>query len=694
MSSHAAPRALLWLLAALVARPALAQRSTRVAPPEVAAISVTPLLARFYWADCGEDCFDRSWRAWTFSRTTDTWGSLGPRPTAPTIPSKQPAYEPAKSVRLDGAFRLAYSRSDARGPVFSVVSTADKRRFSLRPAVSAAERWRAVADHRLAVRSLTKEPPHLSTAIRTWATSADAIWFGLQGHYTAPGGLLRFDRKTHRVEAIVDPMISTATVVEMAASRAAVWVAVDTNYGGMSRRGTGILRYDRAARSWRRLTAQNSPLPDDDVLTIAATGDTVWVATRTGVAVLDDASGRWSVRHARVAAAIDSVTESIPATGHTDEDGVRRWESDARPVIVARWELTERPAPDDSRERAIVALGRVLRPVPESSPFAVGWLETVVDPDSFVATLRSVPVAHFDSAWGGDELVVERALAHPRLVRFAAATIHVEEHGGTSWDSEVVGALGWAGDPAYLPTLRELATAASEPGPSVAFALARLGDTIGTAMLRTWLARGLSGYGAGEIRNRLIQLGDTTIVPWLAAREEYGAARQVATRAQWHALVRDALARPSAATALLYTARWSGVDAVASDAESRALLARLARAAFAAPPPPDSASYVEREGALTAAQVLAALRDTAAVPELIAGLADARRYAGAMVALIEMTGADDCPAPPAPTAEERDVARRFWAAWWDARRATFVPASQDAGLAALRRWRERWVPRG
>jgi hypothetical protein len=560
--------------------------------------------------------------------------------------------------------------------------------------VSPAERWRAVAGHRLALRALAKEPPPLSTSITTWATSADAIWFGLQGHYTAPGGLLRFDRRTHQVEAVLDPVISTAAVVEMAASRAAVWVAADTNYGGMRRRGAGLLRYDRAARSWRRLTAQNSPLPDDDVLTIAATGDTVWVATRTGMAVLDDASGRWSVRHVRVAAAIDSVTESIPATGHTDEDGVRRWESDTRPEIVARWALAERPAPDDSRERAIVALGRVLRPVPESSPFAVGWLETVVDPDSFIATLRSVPVAHFDSAWRDDELDVERALAHPRLVGFAAATIHVEEHGGVSWDNEVVGALGWAGDRAYLPRLRELASTASEPGPSVAFALARLGDTTGTALLRTGLARGLSGYGEGEIRDRLIQLGDTTIVPWLVAREHYDAARRVATRAQWHAVLRDALTRPSAATALLYTARWRGVDAVAPDPESRALLARLARVAFGAPPPPGSASYVEREGTLTAAQVLAALRDTAAVPELIAALADARRYAGAMVALIEMTGADDCPAPPVPTPEEREAARRFWAARWEARRAAFAPPSEEAGLAALRRWRERWVPRG
>src|SRR5215212_1401464 len=317
--SSPAPRALVWLVAALVARPVLAQRSTKITRPEVAAISVTPSAARFYWSDCAEDCYgDAAWRAWTFSRATGDWGALGPRRTAPAIPRRQPVYEPGKIVRLDGAFGLVFVKSEARGPDFSVVSTADKRRYPLRPEVSAAERWRAVAEHRLALRDLGKEPPPLSTSITTWTTSGDAVWFGLQGHYTAPGGLLRFDRRTHQVEAIVDPIVSTATVVEMAASRAAVWVAADTNYGGMSRRGIGLVRYDRAARSWRRLSAQNSPLPDDDVLTLAATGDTVWVATRTGVAVLDDASGRWSVRHVRVSAAIDSVTESIAGSGYTD----------------------------------------------------------------------------------------------------------------------------------------------------------------------------------------------------------------------------------------------------------------------------------------------------------------------------------------------------------------------------------------
>jgi hypothetical protein len=416
---------------------------------------------------------------------------------------------------------------------------------------------------------------------------------------------------------------------------------------------------------------------------------------RNGVAVYDDKTGKWNTRHVHVTAELTTVTESIPGSGSTDENGQRIFQSAERPDFFARWRLSDRKQVDAARERAVVGLGLQIRPVEPGSEFTSVSSETVFEPHAFVSLIRSVPVAHFDSVWTNDELDVERALSHPRLTPIVVATIH-DDSERVSWDRRTVAALGWIGDTAYRGLLQRLAEDSVLDDPSLAFARARLGDSSGVVTLRRWTVTGLSGFGKEEIIERLVELGDPLTTAELARSayeggdpHSYFLLRRAATRTQWRQAMADAARSPSAASALINSIAGVPIDSVAPDNESRMILRRLAVIAFTAPTDASS-SYSEQVATNYAADLMLTLGDPAVIPSLISVLTGPR-YLRAMTTLIQLTGIDSASFPPNANADEKLRVQKFWSLWWQQHERGFTPASRAMGSAALRRWREAWL---
>ena len=105
-------------------------------------------------------------------------------------------------------------------------------------------------------------------------------------------------------------MIAGAILPQMAATRRAIWLRIEAPSGLGT--GRGLARFDRATRRFTRVTAGSSWLPDSDVVAIAASGDSLFVAMREALAVHDGASGRAEVRWFHATPVAAPVAEARP----------------------------------------------------------------------------------------------------------------------------------------------------------------------------------------------------------------------------------------------------------------------------------------------------------------------------------------------------------------------------------------------
>jgi hypothetical protein len=154
-------------------------------------------------------------------------------------------------------------------------------------------------------------PPTISEFVTAWATSDDAVWFGLGGGfpegYGAYGGLLRFDRKRGMVETVVHAGLADATVTGLAVDGDTLWVGTihPAEFGPVG--STGVLCQNLHTGRWTTLDMEGTRLPDKVVQAIAAHDGALFIATRDGLAAFDTRTRQWSVRYFRRATVAGSV---------------------------------------------------------------------------------------------------------------------------------------------------------------------------------------------------------------------------------------------------------------------------------------------------------------------------------------------------------------------------------------------------
>ena len=663
---------------------ALARASAaQVEPPTVRSIQVGRDTIRFFART--EDYEGDEIPVFGFVRATREWVRIGGR--ARTTPRHRP-WERRDAIRVAPGFRLVGTPTQGTKPPgfsrFALLSD-DGQRYPVEADATPSDVW-AVASRDLWFSSaFAVARPRVAAYVTRWARTGDALWFSTYGGGEELCALLRFDLATRRFDVAVDTLFESLLARAMAATSGAVWLA-GTRYGSQEPEG-GLYRWDGARHVATRLTAATSPLPGDTVLALAAAGDTLWVATTEGLALLDARTGRWDVRWFRATAGIDTV--AVSGMGYTNEEGNREFAEDTVGVVGVSFELAaERPTGEAGR-RLAYALDDELR----------SRSDRTFTPDSFFALLKRVPVAHFDSAATGRRPIA-RALAHPEIVRRLVALDSANED-AYGLNSDDIAAIGLLGDRAYLPTLQ--AISAQDYGDEdfvaqLALALARLGDSSRVPALRERVGRGRLGFNDLRYAEALHETGDVSVLPALLAYADsthynsaFAAVRLFASRDQWRAIVARFVNDPRMRDDFLdWTALYDRADTLADPVVRRAL-ARGARQALATPAPRDSSGRANHEAHYRAAAVAVALRDSSLVPALFPLLgSDATDWEIATRALIELTGVDTMPAPPRPTADQRKAARAFWERWWSesgGRRDLVTPAD---GLEALHRWRLRW----
>jgi hypothetical protein len=249
----------------------------------------------------GDRGYDSVKVRYCFARRTGAWCRL-PRLGAA---ERQNALVPrgrADSVALAPGFALV-----CRPPI---VSSGDCETFGVRargdtsvyPLVARASTT-ALAMLQRAAKLETDQPPAMSEFVTAWATTRDAIWFGLGGGfpegYGAYGGLLRFDRTRRTVETIVHAGLADATVTGLAIDGDTLWVGTihPAEYGPVG--STGVLCQDLRTKRWTTLDSAGAWLPDKVIQTLAAHDGALYIATRDGLAAFDTRTSRWTVRYFR-----------------------------------------------------------------------------------------------------------------------------------------------------------------------------------------------------------------------------------------------------------------------------------------------------------------------------------------------------------------------------------------------------------
>jgi hypothetical protein len=688
------------------ARALLGQGADRY--PHVVSIEIGARRVRVYWTDCmGEGCYTLSAaQVWELDRTSGAWTRTRDRP----MPRFRQVLNDSTAALVDG-MRLESSHAPGSVPQYVVDSAHGRAVWPLVADLSRAERWRVMRQDPAALLWFYSDVPTFNQDITAFAVSPDAFWFGGFGQHASPAAILRFDRASHATTALAAGPMAQTYALGLAVTHRALFFIGDTRLQWLHPKGIGLARYDFASGTWHRFTAAMSPLPDDDATAIAASGDSLFVATHDGIGIYDDATAKWTVRYFAVRAEVTSRREVIPGSGYTDGDGVRRYEHADREEIIPRWTLATRRTDDNPRELAIVAAAAELSPQDSASEFVQEGI--TMAPTRFIATMRGVPVAHYDSAFGQHGFDVERALADNRLVALAGATIRFDSARAELNDG-VVGAIGRVRARQYLESLRSVVKLdSSRWSPRVAYALAALGDSAGLAHLRAYAAEPLEPNGPSmtvqgfrypslEAAERLVMLGDAEIVTLLAneVRKRPGAAvyallHDAATPEVWRAALRDAVSDPAAVSEALRALAGLSKQQLAPDGETREAVLRVARRAFELPPRFDSVTaYPPGVAPAFARQIILTLGDTGAISSLIGAAGVEHLYIDATVTLIELSGVDALPVPPNPTAAQRVAGQRFWRDWWASRQSGFAPARADAGVEALRRYRDRWIGRG
>ncbi|HXT14957.1 MAG TPA: hypothetical protein VN706_04970 [Gemmatimonadaceae bacterium] len=591
-----------------------------------------------------------------------------------------------------------------------VIDSGVHEHVALTAHLSRADRWRVAREEPGILSWFNNDVPPFDGPITTYVAGTDAFWFGALGQPVEPAAILRFDRTTHTVSAIATAPMAQTAAIGLALTRRALFFIGDRRLEWLAPTGIGLSRYDLHTHTWRRFTSRNSPIPDDDATAIASSGDTVFVATHDGIAVYDDARDTWTVRFFTARATIAARMEVIPGSGSTDEHGRRQYESSLLDEILPRWTLRPHRATDTLRELAIVAAAAELSPTDSTSPFAGEGIR--VAPITFIAAMRSVPVAHYDSAYATRGFDIERVLADSGIVRFAAATIRVDSE-RVDVNQDVIGAVGRTRARQYLTTLQAAVRADSSLwSPNVSYALAALGDSAGFEHLRAYAATPLDDNQANmlsqgwrvrsiEAAERLVMLRDTSVVGILSRQAYrqpnatlYELLHEAAPPAVWRATLADAIPDPRGVSEALRMLDALPPEQLAPDSATRRVVTRLARRAYELPPNFDSSvTYQSGLSPARATDIMLALGDGSSIPTLISALAEERWYLDATVTLIELTGIDSLPVPPKTNAAQRTRAQRFWREWWRDNEPHFRPVDRDAGVEALRRYRDRWIGR-
>lgn len=657
--------------------------AAQVEPPTVRSIQVGRDTIRFFAR--GEQYEGSEAAVFGFVRATGQWVRLewAERRTPRHLP-----WERRDAIRVAPGLRLVGSPTPGRQPPgflhFALVSD-DGRHYPVEAEVSTSDAWAVASHNPWLMYDFDVTRPRLAAYVRRWARGGDALWFATYGGGDELCGLLRFDLASHRFDAVIDTLFDNLDARAMAATSAAVWLA-GTRYGSEEPE-RGLYSWDAARRVATRFTDATSPLPGDEVLALAAAGDTLWVSTTEGLALLDTRTGRWDVRWFRATAAIDTV--EVPGAGYTNEEGNREFAHDSVGVVDVSFELVpERPAGEAGR-RLAYALVDELRPRSDRT----------FTPDSFFTLLSRVPAAHFDSAAAGAHRLA-RALAHPEIVRRLVGLDSASEDGfGLSLNA--VRAIGLLGDRSYLPTLQafpESDYGDEEFVAELALALARLGDTSRVPTLRERVGRGSLGFNDLRYAEALHETGDTAVLPALIAYADstryasaFDAIRLLASRERWRILIARFIDDPRMRDDVIdWTARYDRADTLTDPAVRRAI-ARGARLVLATPAPRDSSGREDHTMHYRAAAVAVALRDSSLLAALIPLLAsDTTDWEIATRALIGLTGVDTVPAPPRPSAAERAAARAFWERWWRENHGRPSLVSAAEGESALGRWRLRW----
>jgi hypothetical protein len=269
----------------------------------------------------GERGYDSVKVRYCLARRTGAWCRL-PRPALREGPDAQVPRRHIDSVALAPGFTLVCRPPVAAGgdcETFGVHANGDTSQYALSPRATRA----TLAMLQKAAKLETDEPPAMSEFITAWATTDDAIWFGLGGGfpegYGAYGGLLRFDRARRTVETIVHARLADATITGLAADGGTLWVGTihPAEYGPVG--STGVLCRDLRTKRWTTLDSAGAWLPDKIIQTLAAHDGTVYIATRDGLAAFDTRTSRWSVRYFRRATIAGSIgydlTDRRPADG-------------------------------------------------------------------------------------------------------------------------------------------------------------------------------------------------------------------------------------------------------------------------------------------------------------------------------------------------------------------------------------------
>lgn len=671
------------LAASIIALVLVARTSAgQFVPPTVRSIQVGRDTVRFFARN--EDYGGSETAVFGFVRATGEWVSLGwaERTTPQHLP-----WESRDAIRVAPGFRLVGTPTAGRKPPgfmrFALVSD-DGRRYQIEGDPSVADAWAAASRDPSFTYNFGVARPRASVDIERWARSGDALWFSSYGADELCA-LFRFDLATRRFDVFVDTLFQSILARAMAATSGAVWLA-GTRYGSRAPEG-GLYEWDAARHVASRFTAANSPLPSDMVLALAAAGDTLWMSTTEGLALLDTRTGKWNVRWFRATARIDTV--AVSGMGYTNEDGNREFAEDTVGVVDVSFELAAERSPSEAGHRLAYALVDELRPRSDRT----------FTPDSFFVLLDRVPATHFDSAAAGPHPLAH-ALAHPEIVRRLVARDSANED-AYGIDSYGIAAIGLLGDRAYLPTLQafpEQNYGDQDFEAALALALARLGDTSRVGALRARVGRGNLGFNDLRYAEALHETGDVAVLPALLAHVDsthynsaFAAVRLFASRDQWRAIVGRFVSDPRMRDDFLdWTAFYDRADTI-TDPVVRAALARGARLALATPAPRDSTGRTEHMAHYRAAMVAIALRDPALVPAFFPLLAsDATDWEIATRALIMLTGVDTLPVPPRPTTAERETARVFWTKWWNEHGGRSRIPTLTEGEDALRRWRLRW----
>lgn len=534
------------------------------------------------------------------------------------------------------------------------------RVYPIRPHLADADRWRAALERD----SLTGReyvlwwdtPPALSTYVSAWSVAPQAIWFVCPSAGTGISALVRFDRVTHRRRTISNGPVASMRIDALAQTRRALWIAGHAEpSSGLS--DSGVYRLDFGTGTWSRFTADATDWPSGQVTALAASGDSVWVATAEGVGVFDESRATGTVRWF---AARMRISDSV-------DDRDRRYVD-----VEDEYFLTTRPpSAEEARERLRIALVQRL-----AASFAGNAEDTTgLAPDSTVAMVRAITPAFLDSALAVDDPLV-RALAWPPIVARATSNWFSGDSSIVSWDLDVLWAIATAPSPRYAGTLRRLLAHGQldASGEQVLLrALAALGDSSAVASLSRRTAELLAEQAPSAIQLRQIAA--------------------TATDTQWHAIVARLSADGTLRAALIprvYVVSSAALDSlVEHDSVTREVALGLARRELEMPAETGEIADGKADR-WPAADMFLLTHDRSAPAYLIPLITrspDDFRLANSV--LMESTGVDSAPAILHPNASERARARRFWEDWWAGHERTFTPVSLPAGKAALLRWRLR-----